>query len=781
MFAKLTARARQITAKPSPSRPGYLPGLDGLRALAVLAVLFYHADMVWLPGGFLGVEVFFVVSGYLITLLLLTEYRQRRAIHFRNFWQRRARRLLPALFVMLAATLAWMVVFLPDEVATLRGDVVAALTYVTNWYLIAAQKSYFETIGRPSLLQHLWSLAVEEQFYLLWPLIFALLLTRLKTRGALLVLTLGAAASALWMGALYHPDADPSRVYYGTDTRTFGLLIGAALAFVWAPQADGTKRARRHWLLDGVGFAALGGLVAAFLFMDELNPFLYQGGMLLVSIATAMLIAAVVHPQSPLLGPLLGVGALQWIGVRSYSLYLWHWPVFMLTRPQLDTTLEGAPLLGLRFALTFLLAEISFRLVEKPIRGGILGRSWNEWTQTRGARRWGFGMAALVLAGLTLSGGIALGSAVANAPTPTQPDYVLALPEDESAPQPLDTSAASDQSAFALPLPEDENNPQPLEMPRASEQIADEANQGASPVSSDMTLISFALPAEILAPDAETADASTSAVSAPPVVDAWVNKLELARAPVADSWLTKLQLAPAPQMDARKNDSVKPRRVNNAHTQNQIQPCLTGCVALELDAPNERPPQAAVTQTAPPKNAPAPVTKTIAVASAAPLPNPGTVQTLAIGDSVMLGASNYLRKAVNTMLVDAKLGRQVSTAIRLLQAYKDENRLPAVVIVHLGNNGAFTPKQFQEMMSVLADTPRVIFLTTKVPRKWQDANNDALTQGAKTFSNVQVIDWNGASASHPEWFWKDGIHLRPEGAQFYANLITAALEQPVAP
>ncbi|RIK28465.1 MAG: acetyltransferase, partial [Chloroflexi bacterium] len=212
--------------------------------------------------------------------------------------------------------------------------------------MIAAQKSYFETIGRPSLLQHLWSLAVEEQFYLLWPLVFALLLTRLKTRGALLVLMLGATLSALWMGALYHPDTDPSRVYYGTDTRAFGLLLGAALAFVWSPQADGTTRSRRVWLLDGIGFLALAGLGAAFIFLDEFNPFLYQGGMLLVSAATAFLIAAVVHPKSPLLGPILGLGILQWLGVRSYSLYLWHWPVFMLTRPQLDTPLEGAPLLG---------------------------------------------------------------------------------------------------------------------------------------------------------------------------------------------------------------------------------------------------------------------------------------------------------------------------------------------------------------------------------------------------------------------------------------------------
>lgn len=729
MFAKLMPRASAQTETP---RPGYLPGLDGLRALAVLAVLLYHADIAWLPGGFLGVEVFFVVSGYLITLLLLTEYRKRGAVSFRNFWQRRARRLLPALFAMLAAVLVWMVVFLPDEVATLRGDVVAAFTYVTNWYLIAAQKSYFETIGRPSLLQHLWSLAVEEQFYLAWPLIFAFLLVRLKTRGALLVLMLGALLSALWMGFLYHPDTDPSRVYYGTDTRAFGLLIGAALAFVWSPQPSEAKRARRHWALDGIGIAAFAGLVIAFLFMDEFNPFLYQGGMLLVSVATVFLIAAVVHPKSPLVGPILGIGILQWIGLRSYSLYLWHWPIFMLTRPQLDTTLEGASLLGFRFAVTFALAEISFRFIESPIRGGILGRGWDGWTQTRGARRWAYGTASLVVIGLLLSGGIVLGNAVANAQMPEQPDYVLALPEEaeDIAPLPLE------------------------ELPFTPEQ-----SEVVSPVSSEMTSVSFVIPQE----DSESFSAEITALGALPISDSWVEKLRLARVPV---------------IYARENDFDSAFRTNKSRTQKTSRPCFESCLALQefREIKGARLKAAVI-----PKRVASPVTKNVAVASAVPLPNPGQVQALAIGDSVMLGASNYLRKSVNTMLVDAKLGRQVSTAIRLLQAYKDENRLPPVVIVHLGNNGTFTAKQFTEMMDVLAETPRVIFLTAKVPRKWQDANNGALAEGAQLYPNVQIVDWNGASAQHPEWFWKDGIHLRPEGAQIYANLIAAALEQPITP
>jgi len=740
-----------------------LPGLDGLRALAVLAVLLYHADVLWLPGGFLGVEIFFVVSGYLITALLLAEYRADKKIAFKNFWQRRARRLLPALFAMLIATLVYMVIWLPDEVANIRADVLAAFTYVTNWYLITAEKSYFETIGRPSLLRHLWSLAVEEQFYLLWPLIFAFVLARLKTRGALLLLMLGATASALWMGWLYHPDTDPSRVYYGTDTRAAGLLIGAALAFVWAPtktlrvSCDTTrcpnpkgldaKRDWRHWLLDGVGFIALGGLVAAGLLLDEFSPFMYQGGMLLVSAATAFVIAAVVHPQSPLLAPLLRVGILRWIGLRSYGLYLWHWPLFMVTRPQLDTTLEGAPLLVFRLTLTFLIAEISYRFIETPIRSGGLGKAWHVWMQTRGARRWSLGMASLVIIGMMLAGGVALGNAVINAQTPPQPDFVLAAPEGGANAFALEETSTTESNALA---PE--------------EAIVLPPEQVASPVSTDMLSVSFVSGAQD--ESAQTAD-TILAAPATPVTDSWVQRLALARVPVTDSWVQRLARAPS----AFAQDKNLAFRRDPPYK--RTKPCPKECGA-ELEFDGWQPERVKL---AAPQRAPTPAPKPVVAKIESPLPRVGPAQVLAIGDSVMLGASNYLRKSVVALDVDAKIGRQVSTAIRLLQAYKDANRLAPIVVIHLGNNGTFSSKQFDELMTLLHSAQRVVFLTTKVPRKWQEPNNNALVEGVKRYPNAVLIDWNVASAQHPEWFWKDGIHLRPEGAQVYANLIAGTLEQ----
>ncbi|BBL79498.1 acyltransferase [Rubrobacter xylanophilus] len=441
----------------------YLPGLDGMRAVAVIAVLVYHAGAVWLPGGFLGVDVFFVLSGYLITSLLLAEWRARGRVNLKRFWLRRARRLLPALYLVLVATLAYAVFFLPGEVAGLREDVLAALGYVTNWYLIFANESYFEAVGRPSLLKHLWSLAVEEQFYLLWPLVFLGTAVAWRRRRALLVAVGGAVASVALMAALYVPDADPSRVYYGTDTRASALLIGATLAFIWAPWRTGRRSfvysdnrrryLRRRWgwispaFFDLVGLCALFVLLWFFLNVGEYDPFLYRGGFALAALATAALIAAVVHPYAHMNAGFLGRQPLRWIGQRSYGIYLWHWPVFMVTRPELDVPLDGWRLFALRMATTLVLAELSYRFVETPIRRGALERSFRALREAEGAARrrlaarWATGTCAVFV---TCA---ALGVAVATAEPPKKPDYLAA--EAIHIKVPADTSGEERRAADA--------------------------------------------------------------------------------------------------------------------------------------------------------------------------------------------------------------------------------------------------------------------------------------------------------------------------------------------
>jgi peptidoglycan/LPS O-acetylase OafA/YrhL/lysophospholipase L1-like esterase len=364
---------------PEPVRAGqrYMPGLDGLRALAVLAVIAFHEQLGWAPGGLLGVAVFFTLSGYLITDLLLGQWSAHGRLRLGDFWLRRARRLLPALFVMLAAVTAWVTIADRARLAGLRGAVAAAATYWSNWYLIAANQSYFARFAPPAPLDHLWSLAVEEQFYLIWPWLLLLGLCCLGTRRAASVRWLAlptlalAAASAAAMLLLYHPGLDPTRVYEGTDTRAFGLLIGAALAMVWPSRRQAAPARRSRVLLDGAGFAGLAVIALMIWRVGQYAPFAYRGGLVVLSLAAAAVTAAAACPGS-LVGLVLGWRPLRWLGVRSYGIYLWHYPVIVLTSP--PNTGEDLPRAAVQVAASVLLAALSWRFVEEPVRHGAIGR-----------------------------------------------------------------------------------------------------------------------------------------------------------------------------------------------------------------------------------------------------------------------------------------------------------------------------------------------------------------------------------------------------------------------
>jgi peptidoglycan/LPS O-acetylase OafA/YrhL len=366
----------------------YAPGLDGVRALAVAAVLLYHARVAWAPGGFLGVDVFFVLSGYLITSLLLAEHRRSGRIDLRRFWIGRARRLLPAAVLVICVCLAVGAVFLRGDLSTLRADSLASLLYVNNWHQVLASHSYFAAFGRPSLLQHYWSLSVEEQFYVVWPVLMTVgfALGRSRRWLASLVLTAGAASVAL-MVVLYHPGLDPSRVYYGTDTRAAALMIGTLLAFAW-PLGRMTARAGRlaGTVLDGVGLAGLAGLVVLVVSWHDYDPFLYRGGFIVAALAAAAVIAAAVHPASRI-GGALGMRPLRWIGQRSYGIYLWHWPVMALMRPRVDVRWPGWILVLTQVAITLVLAALSYRYVEMPIRRGGAIRALTAWLDRRRPRQ----------------------------------------------------------------------------------------------------------------------------------------------------------------------------------------------------------------------------------------------------------------------------------------------------------------------------------------------------------------------------------------------------------
>lgn len=406
--------------RPLDGSSRYLAGLDGLRAVAVFAVIAYHLNLGFAPGGLLGVGVFFVLSGYLITHLLVGEWERRGRIDFRRFWLRRARRLLPALFLMLATVLAYVTLFDARALTALRGDTLAAVLYFSNWWYVFHHVSYFARFGPPSPLTHLWSLAVEEQFYLIWPVALALGLALARRRYLLVFGTvLLSLASALLMAVLYHPGMDPSRVYYGTDTRAFGLLLGAALALMGIDGKGPASRTR--WVREILGFLGLAAILLMIWRTNEYQTFLYRGGMLLLSLATVAVVAALVHQQS-LVGRLLGVQPLRWLGVRSYAIYLWHYPVIILTSPRVDTGSPSPVRALLQVLLSIGLAALSWHFLEEPIRQGALRRLWARgWAALQGHGAWRIYVASVGSLGLLGLSAIGLSGLAKAAPQATAP------------------------------------------------------------------------------------------------------------------------------------------------------------------------------------------------------------------------------------------------------------------------------------------------------------------------------------------------------------------------
>lgn len=352
--------AVSAAAKPS----GRAAGLDGLRALAVLAVLAFHLNLPWAPGGFLGVDVFFVLSGYLITDLLVARYGRDGKVRLRDFWIRRARRLLPALAAMLIVVTAAIAVLEPDQMAGLRPALAGAVSYTSNWWQAFQHQSYFNLYGPPPALQHLWSLAVEEQFYLLWPLLMMAVLAVLRRPlHRALMAWLGAIASALLMLAIYVPGKDPSLVYYGTDTHASALMIGAALALTW-PLASMAK-VTRNWRLDLLGLAGLAVLGWAFWHLSGADPLMYPAGLVLAALAAGGVVLAAAAPGR--LASALSFGPLRWIGVRSYAIYLWHWPIIAITAGLAVRSASSLPARLIDVTATFALAAASWRWLEDPI------------------------------------------------------------------------------------------------------------------------------------------------------------------------------------------------------------------------------------------------------------------------------------------------------------------------------------------------------------------------------------------------------------------------------
>ena len=358
-----------------PSR--YIAPIDGLRALAVTAVILYHLGINWIPGGFLGVDLFFVISGYVITRLLLDSIMSKGALDLREFYWARVRRLLPPVLFMLTGTTFLIAAWKPDAIHRFLSDLPYVLTGSENWHLVAVHQDYFQAIGRPPLLQHTWSLGVEIQFYILWPLILLLILKYLgKKRVAQTSLVIAFISGlALFIYSLRVDSSSSnqiSHIYFGTDTHSLGLFLGAALAVSWVP-ANLSKNIseRAQDFVDGIGVIGLLGLLCTFFFIDESNAALYRIAFPLAALFGVAIITSLVHPASRF-SPLMSSRPLVWIGQRSYGIYLWHWVVFQVTRPNVDLAGANWAINAARILIVIALADISLRWIEIPIRRGAL-------------------------------------------------------------------------------------------------------------------------------------------------------------------------------------------------------------------------------------------------------------------------------------------------------------------------------------------------------------------------------------------------------------------------
>ena len=488
------------TSRRQIDRLPYLPGLDGLRAVAVIAVMIYHANHEWLSGGFLGVEVFFVISGYLITLLLIGEYSREGHIRLAQFWKRRFRRLLPPLFVVLAGLAVYMAVFRRTPMGRTRGDFAGGLFYVSNWYQIIVGQGY--TANEAFVpLRHLWSLAVEEQFYLIWPLVMVAVLIRRSGRDLPRMALWFAGTSvavAIAVALLFHSGdvaatctADQRQgywtllgrcisinesLYLGTISRAGGLLLGAAFAMVWRPMAilRGPLRDKAHTLdvIGLLGLVLLGWLTWTLWLSEGGHQFgirfdaaLFRGGFLLTGVATLMVIAAVTHQRS-LLGRGLGMPVLNWIGTRSYGLYLYHWPIYQIIRGEAGLALKPAQFV-LAIVLTLPITEASYRYVELPIRQGRIGEMLRDRRRPRSAspalvqRRRRVIVASLVVAGVVGFAGVSIALAPNSCVGQVECDLAnatgtsAALPSDSS---PVDNVAPPSDGGDTTVAPQSTNS-----------------------------------------------------------------------------------------------------------------------------------------------------------------------------------------------------------------------------------------------------------------------------------------------------------------------------------
>ena len=605
---------------------------DGLRAIAIAAVVIYHANQAWLPGGFFGVTVFFVLSGYLTTLSVARRLSSNRGFSYTRFIAERVGRLLPSMLLVVASTLVLSLACAPALLAKARTDAVPSLLFFGNIHYIVNKVSYFAAAGLPSPLTHFWYLGLLMQFTVIWPLfIVATWKAGVSRKSVCAAIAAMAAASVVAMAVLYNPEGDTARVYYALDTRAAELLAGSLMAVATLGQGlskavtvmpglkhdEGEAERLRKWERIA-GPAALGGLILMFFFANGRDAFAYRGGLLLASVLTAALIGVFSEPGSGIMARALGIKPLAALGRRSLSVYLWHYPLLLIMNPATRTT--ALPWWGwvLEFAVILAVSEASFRFVERS-QGDYPGLS----------KRTAL-IAAAAIACTTL---------------------LIAIP--------LGTPADS--------------------RPRGDQMTAEEKKAAA--------------------------DAAAAA-------------REAAKSQTFD--LSKTYFAETDFADV----------VDQINATNFTVDAETGATDAKV---------------------------------------------ILIGDSVPDDASNEFYEIFPNGYMDAKIGRQLTAGPSVYKACQESGRDGNVVVWSLADNGWVTEEQVKALIDCVDPTKKVYIVTCRCPDPWQDANNDTIRAAAEGHDNVSVIDWFAESTGHDEWFWNDGEHVRPEGAQAYVMMLRRAI------
>lgn len=634
----------------------YITGFDGLRTLGVLGVIFYHLNPGLFVGGYLGVPIFLAISGYLVTDHMLSSYEKTGKYDNKGFYVRRLKRIYPQLITVLLATSAYLLIFQRDLLAKLWQVVTTNLLNVYNWWQIFNGQSYFERFaGNESPFTHLWTLSIEGQFYILWPIIIFLIVKFLKKKSTKLwFMLIVSVISAILMAVLFKPGVDTSRIYYGTDTRLYSIMLGAALAVVWPAQdlkVNIAKSDRR--LLNILGTVSFAGMM--FLtFSPMMNPqraFTYQGGMFIFSLLTVLLIGVIAHPAS-FFNRLFTNPIFSWVGKRSFAIYLYQFPV-MIAFDHFVKDLNAHPwLYGIaQIAIILLISEFTFRFIERP-----MGKM--TWAKTKAyfkrvftfgdnnswKTKLGFGLATVI----AVLGLVAVG---------ISPNVKPAKADDSPLAQQIKKNEAANKKKNA-------------ELIKKAKEASKKAKSSKA--------------------------------------------------------------------EANKSDVLKEaeKTAKTAPVNAEFVPYGISQVDLQL-AQN--------------------------------------MSVTAIGDSVMAGSSNNLGLIFPNMIVDAGVSRQMINSFDIVASYKNKGALADTVLIGLGTNGPFTADDLAEMMETIGSDRHVFWINTRVPRDWQGAVNNLLTESSKKYSNLTIIDWYSYSNAHSDWFYDDQTHPNPEGSKWYSAFISKSI------